>query len=59
MTAEAADRGSGLTLAELVEFVERARTSGCSDTDAVKATVGIRGRVKTLSLAPADEPQRG
>lgn len=51
LVAEARDPGSGMTLAELVEFLEQARAHGCSNTDAVKATVSVRGRVKTLSLA--------
>jgi hypothetical protein len=51
LVAEARNPASGMTLAELEEFVQQAKAHGCSGTDAVKATLSMRGRVKTLSLA--------
>jgi hypothetical protein len=58
LTVEAQDHKSGLTLAELVEFVDRAQASGCAGTDAAKATANLQGRVKTLTLVQPDEPSR-
>jgi hypothetical protein len=52
LSAEAADRKSGMTLDELAEFVRQAHALGCAGTDAVKAQVNMAGRVKELSLAP-------
>lgn len=55
---DAADPKAGLTLAELADFVVRARTAGCQDDDAVKATVTMRGRVKSVTLLPAETNRR-
>ncbi len=40
-----------MTLAELAEFCERAKATGCNMSDVVKAVTTIRGRVRQVSLA--------
>lgn len=50
VVADAEFKASGMTLAELVEFVARAQAVGCNPTDVVKATTTIRGRVQQLCL---------
>jgi hypothetical protein len=46
----------GMTLAELAEFVDRARAVGCDERHVVAATVGWHGKVKQVRLI---EPSGG
>jgi len=57
LNATAAD-GAAVTLAELAEFVEHARVLGIDPASTVKATVSIRGRMKTVSLVDSGSGQR-
>jgi len=50
----AANQRTGLTLAELEEFVKRARQVGGTDSDLLKVTVNMRGRPRTIRLVPVD-----
>lgn len=56
IVADAAYPKSGLTLAELTEFVERATTTGCNPGDAVRVTSTFGGRVRQIGLI---EPHGG
>jgi hypothetical protein len=58
IAADAREAKTGMTLGELAEFVDRATAVGCTADQPIKATVTMRGRVKTLTLADRDEPRR-
>jgi hypothetical protein len=57
IAADAHEAKTGMTLGELAEFVERANAVGCALDQPIKATVNMRGRVKTLTLADRDGPR--
>lgn len=50
VSATAEYQQTGLTLAELGEFVDQARALGCDPHDVVLAQVGWRGKVRSLTL---------
>jgi hypothetical protein len=56
VVADAGYPKDGMTLAELGEFVDRARAVGCDDRHVVAATIGWRGKIKQVRLV---EPSGG